>query len=268
MALPSFLASSYYYFSRDNVTDVQTIMDDFATEILTTNSPVWTNPSGTRYVSPVDGYGRFMDLEFTRTDQYKLTMTLKDQNGLTIMARRIIIPSTSGCSVRIYTGQFHFCIDVDDFTVNGQILIGGIVDMAPEANNSHSNYVWGFGSRDTADTNTIGYMRWVFMSDSGTPALLDRVASYNVQVSQQPCPQRDTSGYRIFLPYGLWALTPGDARRLYAGRAYQMLWAPSDVGANGAEISAPVDAGVTGTFRVLSVPTYPDYDIKVVMRVP
>jgi hypothetical protein len=252
MAAPAFLGSSYFYFERSNVTDVQTIMDDFEDEVLA-NSPVWTKPTAaTLYVSPVDGDGRFFDVELARIDQYTLSLALRDQNAVTIMTRRIVIPSANGVMVRIYTGQFHFCIDVECYSAAPEYFWGGILDLSPESQVAHSQYVWGWGSCSTASVHAEGYFEYVYMFDNAAPASVRRINQYCCGVAGRYRPQFDLMGYRPFYPLLFYAQPAGGGDYRYAGRAYQQLLVPEDAGQPGAEIVLPVDAAVNGTFRMLS----------------
>src|SRR5512147_433054 len=95
MGVPAFLNSSYRYFCRVGVSDVQQIIDDFQTEVLA-NGPPWTNPSAGLYKSPVDADGRWMDILLTKISASKLEMRLRDQLGQTICTRRINNTSGAG----------------------------------------------------------------------------------------------------------------------------------------------------------------------------
>jgi hypothetical protein len=251
MAIADFLNSSKYFFERAGVTDVQTIMDDFATQVLA-NVPAWTNPTGARYASPVDGAGRFFDVEFTRTTQYKLTIVVRDQSGTTIMTRRIQIPSANGSIVRIFTGQFHCFIDIQTQSTDPEYFWAGILDLSPEVQNVHSKYVFAYSTRTTADVYGAGYFQYAFMIDDAAPASIQRICHYACEVTGRPRPQRDLLGFWIFHNLMFYVQPVGGGDHRYAGRAYQCLLVPEDAGDPGTELTIPIDAGVTGQFMIVS----------------
>ena len=80
MAAPAFLSSSFAYFERQGVSDVQTIMDDIDHQVKNHTTPAWTNPSAGLYKSPVDAVGRFFDVLLTRVTQQKLEWRVRDSD--------------------------------------------------------------------------------------------------------------------------------------------------------------------------------------------
>jgi hypothetical protein len=252
MTAPIFLSSSYRYFERGAVVDVQTIMDDFADEVINHNTPAWTNPSGTIYKSPVDGDGRFFQVNLSRVDAQKLTMELTDQNAVSIMIRRIIIPSVYGSMVRIYTGQYHFCIDVECPGADPEYFWGGILDLSPEAQSTHIKYVWGWGSRNnTTEVYSDGYFENAYMLDNATAASVRRINQMAGQLTGRARPRLDLMGYMLFYPLMFYVQPVGGGDFKYAGRACQQVLVPDIYGQPGTTITIPVDVGVTGIFRVL-----------------
>lgn len=269
MAIPAFLASSYYFFERSNVTDVQTVIDDFEDEVLA-NDPVWTTPSAGVYVSPVDGYGRFMQVELTRVDAQTLSAVIKDQNGITISTRRIVMASANGNHVRIFTGQYHFAIDCYPGPAAPEFICGGILDISPEAQNAHARYVWAGGPRNSAGTYTSYYWEYYSMLDNATPAIFRRANIFSAPISGYPIPSIDSMGYWVSQPIMMYVFRDATAFQYYAGRSYQMVFICRLAGSPGTEITLPVDAGVTGVFKILSGPGYstdPEFGWVVAVRV-
>ena len=250
MSIPIFLSSSYFYFERFGVTDVQTILDDFEDQVLA-NSPVWTNPSAGVYVSPVDGYGRFFTVELTRVSATQLNVTFKDQNGTSLMARRLTLPAY-GVAVRYFTGQFHFCINISNYTTSPQYAYGGILDLSPEAQNVHTRYCWCFASCNTSDTYHDGWFKYLYMIDNATSTLYRRVNQYSGPVYGYATPHIDAMGYWVMQPVMCYAQPSGSSGdHLYAGKMYQALLVPKMMGDAGATFTVPIDAGVTGNFKIL-----------------
>ena len=252
MSIPAFLTSSFFYFERVNVTDVATIISDFQAQVLA-NVPVWTNPLGGVFVSPVDSSGRFLKVALTRVNATDLTVVVSDQNSIAIASRMIRISATNGTQVRIFTGQFHFAIDCNVGTSSPEFVVGGILDESPESQSTHTRYVWATGPR-TADGSTYTDYHWEYYSmlDNVTPAFYRRVCMYLAPISGYPSPVIDSLGFFISQPILMYTFKDAGAYQYYAGRAYQMVFISSLSGGAGTEITLPVDAGVTGVFKILS----------------
>ena len=251
MAIPAFLGSSFFYLERTGVVDVQTIIDDFQAQVLA-NVPVWTNPSTGVYVSPVDGFGRSFKLVFTRGNAQSLYVVIVDQNEITIATRMIMIPSTNATHVRIYTGQFHFAIDCNTITTSPEFICGGILDISPEPQNAHSRYVWAMGPRTAPNSYNEYYWGYAVMLDNLYPSNAARINWYLADYINAIA-VIDSMGYWITQPLMLY-VNAGSSPNRYAGRIYQMVFISKIAGGGGTEIILPVDAGVTGKFKILSGP--------------
>ena len=246
MAVPAFLNSSFRYFNRSGVSDVQTIMDDFAAEVAA-NSPAWTNPSAGLYQSPVDGDGRFFDVLLTRVTQYKLEWRVRDQLANTLCTRRINCPSANNWNVHIYTGQYHAVIDVEMGSAAPEALAAGILDLSPESQTVHTHYCYGAGSRSNADSLSGNDWSSNFMIDNATAASAQRVP--NSITSGNLGFTLTLSGYRMYIPYNMWVQPSGGGNYKYAGRAYQHLMGDKDQANMGTPLTIPLDTGTTGVFR-------------------
>ena len=254
MSVPAYLNSSYRYLERKGVSDVQTIMDDFASEVLA-NSPVWTSGGG-RYTSPVDGAGRFFDVLFTRATQQKLEMTVRDQNAATIAVRRINCPSGNAWTVRIFTGQFHFVIDVEVVSAAPEHLLGGILDLSPEAQNAHTHYVYAGGSRSSADAAGSADLTYAAMIDNIAAVLGQRCVTWGLRSGGGNGCLFTLGGSRIHRPRQMYCTPTGGAGFYYAGQVYQSLLVPKPNLGFYTELVIPIDPAnstVTGTFKVCGV---------------
>jgi hypothetical protein len=249
MSVPLFLNSSFYYFERTNVSDVQTIMDDFEHQVLSHNNPVWTKPGAGLYKSPVDADGRWFDVLLTRITQQKLEMRLRDQNGVTVCTRRINCPSTNNWAVHIFTGEFHMQIDVDMQTATAEYLYAGILEPSPDP--AHAKYVYGGGYRNNIDgfDSYSGVTRH-FMVDNATAGYAQRTHHYGASAGTVTMALTTMNGSRIYRPVGLWCKPTGDAvNSRFCGRRYQALLVEGNL-SFGAKITVPIDAGLSGLFRV------------------
>lgn len=250
MGVPAFLNSSYRYFKRSGVSDVQTIWDDFEAECLA-NSPPWTRTGGAGglMTSPVDGDGRFFDVQLSRPTQQKLQMVLRDQNAVTISTRRINCPSTNTWAARIFTGQYHFYIDAEMGSAAGESLHGGILDLSPESQIAHGQYVYGHGHRTSADGATNSDDTYASMVDNVTPAITQRVVYWGGVIASSDG-LMTMNGYRIYRPREIYVIPVGGGDDRYAGRCYQTMTVP-DTLPPGSVVTVPIDIGATGQFKVL-----------------
>ena len=266
MSVQSFLASSFDYFERPGVSDVQTIIDDFADRALHHNSPVWTDQGGGAYKSLVDAFGRFFDVMFTRVTQQKLEMRLRDQNGVTICTRRINCPSANTWMTRIYTGQYHLWIEAQVFTAAAEYLYAGILDLSPDAQNAHAQYVYGNGSRTTADSaDQFRANNQSFMLDNNAPGTAQRNTLYQQKASTSVAIVATMNGSRIFRPVEQWVQPAGVPNVFsWAGRRYQTLIVDSAWTA-GTLFQVPIDVGLSAWFKV--VETYTSYAATFAIRV-
>lgn len=253
MAVPVFLSSSYYYHELVGVDDVQDIIDDFIDQVTLHNVPAWTNPAGNLCVSPVDAVGRFFDVNFTRTSQYKLDLVLRDQNAVTICTRRLTIPSANTVIIRIFTGEYHYYIDAVNASAAPGYLHGGILDLSPELQNAHDHYVYGNGSFTTADATTSADTSNSFMIDNASVLAAQRVVVHKGS-STSAIGNQTPGSARVHRPKELYCKPTGDATNYkWAGRAYQQLLV-SDKLSQGVSIVVPIDIGSTGTFMVCGAP--------------
>ncbi|MGA2261712.1 MAG: hypothetical protein ABSH28_09775 [Acidobacteriota bacterium] len=262
MSVPVFLNSSFYYFERKGVSDVQTIMDDFENQVLHVNVPAWSKPSAGLYKSPVDANGRWYDVLFTRITQQKLEMRLRDATGVTVCTRRINCPTANSWNVHIFTGEHHMHIDVDAVSAVVEVLFAGMLDPTPDA--AHNKYVYGNGSRSTADyADSSCDVAHSFMIDNATPGYGFRTTSYGT--GNYTYALLSMNGSRIYRPVGLWCRPTGENyTSRFAGRRYNSLLTESTL-AWGAKVTIPIDIGLSGLFRVTGVPTA--YSAKIVIRI-
>ncbi len=245
MTIPNHLNSSFRYKETIGVTDVATVITDFRAETVTSGSPAWTEPSSNLFKSPTDADGRFFDVLLTRVDATTLEWRVRDQNAATICTRRIQIDA-AGTTIRIYSGQYHAWVDA--LRATPEELWAGILDLSPLAQSAHSNYVYGNGRRTTANTVDGSGSNYdqAFMLDNGTAAIAVRVCRLACNLSTNV--QQGPGGEDIFSSAEVLANMSGTVRRV--GRYYQA-FEVDGAKAAGAELDAPIDSGVTGTFKVV-----------------
>lgn len=224
-------------------------MDDFAAQVLA-QTPAWTNPSGTKYVSPVDGVGRFFSVELSRVDATTLSLVVRDQNEVTIANRRIH-GRAGGVAVRMYTGQFHVVFDFTTYDAEPEQFFAGILDISPEPQSAHSRYVYAYSTRNSASAYASHWFMYLNMLDNASVAAYRRVNTYTTPISGYPTSAIDAMGYWTAQPALVYALPSSGGDYRYAGRMYQTVVVSRNIADAGAEVIFPIDAGVTGSFRVI-----------------
>ncbi len=263
MAIPTYLNTAFRYFERFDVTDVQQIIDDVEDEVLAASglgsaewSP-WTNPSAGLYQSPVDAWGRHMDVLLTRVTQQKLELRLRDQALDTIMTRRAVLSASFAWTVRIYSGPYHLFIDIFQGGILSEGFNCNILDLSPDMQDCHPIYVCGNGTRDTSDVNNnTSYPDQLFMKHGSDAAYcMSRVANYQNQGNGSSLGYRTLSGARVFRTREVWTQQIG-ASGVYgyyhhAGICYQQLLCPAAMCKEGTRQFVPIDTGIMGTFRVV-----------------
>jgi hypothetical protein len=87
------------------------------------------------------------------------------------------------------------------------------------------------------------------MWDNATAQLAQRVNTLATQTSFFS--GKTVGGASVFLPLLMTTNIYGTSNPRWIGRPFQILLVPSDLG-YGAEVDVPIDAGVTGKFRVIA----------------
>lgn len=242
MAVPAFLTGDLIHQVPTSISDVQDIIDDFRT-LAVTLSPAWTDEGGDLFTSPVDGDGRFFDILFTRIDADTLEMRVRDDTGTTIMTRRMDIVAGP---VNWWMTITQYMVWIEMQNVIEEAFGAGILDLSPEGQIAHSNYVWCRGSRATGgsidvdgDTHSD-----FFILDNGVATSGRRVISRDRNHGLVNVLMVTGGGNDRWGAVELMANFSGTNR--YAGRLYQVLYGTS----NGIGVVIPTgDSGETGTFR-------------------
>lgn len=250
----STFASSFRFLNNPSVSDVQTILNDFNSEVVTNGSPAWTSPSGFTngttsgtWKSPVDSAGRFFEILLARTTATRLSFKVLDQNFLTIADREIDISGTVG--VNYYTGQYHAWIEA--LVAASEVGASGICDPAPFPLGTYNPYVYGNGYRNNASTvdsqfSTTGQL---FMLDNGGSAMVNRLRDYSQNVNGNNIGLLDAAGNLIYLPSEISANCSGATR--WVGKMYQVVAVDSSFAVGTTKTIIIGNAGETGTFRAV-----------------
>jgi len=246
MAVPGYLSSSYRFATTNAITDVADIITLARTELVTNNSPAWTEPTSQKFKSPVDADGRFFTILLTRIGAQNLQADVADQNGTTIATRRMQISSTFN-RVSIFSGQYHVCIDAVRSDLTAEFLCGGITDFYPQAQSANNRYTYGAGTRTNGDTTANNSWNYAGMLDNITATYAARA---NFWSSLSGCALCYTlSGNFLYHPREFFASTPS-LTMAYAGRGYQQIVLPYNVGDLETLVKVPLSDSVVGQFRV------------------
>lgn len=252
MAAPAFLSSSFAYFERQGVSDVQAIMDDIDQQVRTRTTPQWTNPGAGLYKSPVDAVGRFFDVLLTRVTQQKLEWRVRDYGANTICTRRISLPSGNTWVVRLWFGENHLEVGVDCGSAAPEFLTAGLLDCSPDVQNSHTHNVYGHGTRTVADVaDSFATVMYAVMWDNNAAGAVStaRLQTFSPQSYGQAA-VLTMNGARIYREAAYFALAKGEATNYrIAGRRYHTLICDANL-PHFSRVTVPVDTGLSGTFMV------------------
>lgn len=268
MATPSFLNTGFAYTALPGTTvDVQTIMDAVATMLTATLSATptavfpsgeqWTSLGGGVYKSPVDAAGRFMTIKMTRTTITRLAWEVSDPTGVLFTVEIQIAGAGSACE--IFGGPGHIVISANNAGA-WEVARAFMVDPTPEPLGSFPVYVWGTGRRTSAGA-LIGqadtwrywcgrYYGGTVVSAAGTPTNSIEAPPCCASLNNGNMKMRTEAGSDVAFPYFMSpdSVSGGNAW-LNGGRLYQTIVVDFDFG-SGADVTVPIDTGVTGVFRV------------------
>ena len=139
---------------------------------------------------------------------------------------------------------FHVWIEIEQTTEES--IGAGLLDLSPDAQDAHTQYVWGRGSRSTGDTLDADGDRTTdfFMIDNGTPDSQRRVLAKGADAVGTSVPLTSGGGSSVYFPADVRANFSVVER--IAGRPYNILFGSTA----GASITIPVGtASETKTFR-------------------
>lgn len=243
MAAPTYLASTFRFLQLLGVSDVQTVMNNLAVELVAGG---WTDEGSGTYKSPVDAVGRFFKANFVRVDSGNLQMIVSDQNAQTIGTRRCY--GATNATWSIFTGPFHIYLEANRISAAAEYMAGGILDFSPEAQSATTRYVYMNGYRNNLNATVNSNWTYWNMMDNVTIALTQRAMSPRAQVSTY-APAYDQSMNLVFHPLCMFAST-ASLVSAYAGRAYQMVLLWDYASESGTRVKVPIDGSTLGEFMI------------------
>lgn len=268
MAIPSFLNTAFAFTALPGTTvDVQDIINAIDTMLTVTlpSTPTavfpsgerWTNLGGGVYKSPLDTAGRFMTVKVTRTTITRLGWEVSDPTGILFTVEIDIAAGGSACN--IYGGPGHLVVEANN-AGSWEVARAFIVDPTPEPLGSYPVYVWGTGRRTSAGALIASADLWRFwcgryyggtvVSAAGTPSGVINGPPVCAGTDNVNMKLRTEAGSDVAFPYFMSPdISSGANTFLNGGRLYQTIVVDFDFGA-GADVTVPIDTGVTGVFRV------------------
>lgn len=268
MAVPSFLNTAFVYTTLPGTTvDVADIITAVDTAMLTTlpstatgvfpSGQRWTSLGGGVYKSPVDAGGRFMTVKLTRTAATRLGFEVSDPVGVLFTVEIQIAGAGSACE--IFVGPCHLVISANNAGA-WEVARAFMVDPTPEPLAAFPVYVWGTGRRTSAGALIGSADTWKFwcgryyggtvISAAGTPVNSVEGPPVCNAANNANMKMKTEAGSDVAFPYFMSPDTAaGSNLYLNGGRLYQVAVVDFDYG-SGADVTIPIDTGVTGVFRV------------------
>lgn len=268
MATPSFLNTAFVFTTLPGTTvDVADIITAVDTAMLTTlpSTPTGVFPSGERwtslgggvYKSPLDTAGRFMTVKLTRTAATRLGFEVSDPVGVLFTVEIQIAGAGSACE--IFVGPRHLVINANNAGA-WEVARAIMVDPTPEPLGAFPVYVWGTGRRTSAGALIGSADTWRFwcgrfyggtvISAAGTPVNSVEGPPCCSAVNNANMKMKTEAGSDVAFPYFMSPdSASGSNAFLNGGRLYQTIVVDFDFG-SGADVTVPIDTGVTAVFRV------------------
>jgi hypothetical protein len=259
MSVPFYLQGNVRFREDAGVVDVATVITNLKAEALAL-SPPWTDLGGDEIKSPVDSSGRFMKILLTRILATTLEIRVRDTLDRQFTRRAQFVASMT---TRYYVGQFHVAVDFS----NGEGFWANILDLSPEAQNAHDQYVLGMGARTAAGADDFRLTpTGTFALEDSSPRVYIFIRTPVLDVVDGLAPRllvKTTGDSRVFYPILSYAKSVPLVYRL-RGKFCQMLHLPVET--DQTEFAVPIDLSTTGLFKVLSFPDSDGNGFKIVAR--
>jgi len=267
MGVPVHYNTQFTYREHVAVVDVQTIIDDLYTDLVTTGG--WTCTVGgvgvtpTTYKTPTRSDGAFFTITLTRISATRLSFIMYDNIGLLVNNQtdtRLDIAASPGNSVQTYAGPFHLV--VNSARATPECFMCGIADQTPEPlATPRPIFFASAGPRNNAGTLTMQTWGNLFMLLPGTAAYAVQSAAYSCCMARAP--QQGTqyilatlSGTYVAWPAEFYFPGTMSVSGWWAGRICQCVMVDSSLLTFGSEINVPLDGTTTGVFKVVGLTAY------------
>lgn len=253
MTAPDFLNSAvvpFYYTQTTGITDVNTIISDVRTVLVTNLS--WTEPTTALFQSPSDASGKFLDVLLTRITATNLEVRLRDYRGSALFTRRIQIDATA--SVNYFGNKYGLVIE--SLRATPEIFRGGLLDPAPDSLSDVDNRIVGNAYRNNADgiDAAAGEVASLFAFDNGAAGVVSRLIMPWRQTTNTDVSGIDGAATLMYRDSYIRITQASGADRA-SGRMYQALLCDNSLAFATDKVVPTDDAGATGTFRVIGLTT-------------
>lgn len=246
MAISNFLSGDFRYLQTLSVTDVDTIISDLLSELVTNGS--WTDEASNIFRSPVNaGNGSYMQIELTRVSATQLQWICKDHQGNVInnqTSNKQNIDAT-GSTVEYFTGPDYVCVQVHRATFE-VFFLARLNQWPHEEGEIFPIFVASRGPRNDAGTLTYNQAHYWFSFDLNGSSY-----AYDYQL----CSQRSSGAVNRISLSGKYVAWPAelldDDSNTWLGRLPQTMLIDYSRFDAGDELELPIDDGTTGTFIVL-----------------
>jgi hypothetical protein len=251
MTVPSCWNTDFRYDSLVGVTDVSTIIAAVDTALRALG---WTDTSGTHvgpWISPTRADGVFMKIGMTRTSATRITYALSDQSNINVFAGTgayLQDIDAGGTPVQIYTGPLHFCVNSQ--RAAQETFWCGFLDQTPDPLAVPRALLLSFNGPRTSD-GTLRSYTWKYVN-----AMVPGATSYaqkQIAVERGASSQsyrRTVNNIALFAPAEF--ADSSTAPYYFLGRLFQAVTIDSTGLSYGSEVTIPLDAGVTGVFKVVA----------------
>lgn len=246
MAIPSWLNYDARYLLTLAITDVNTIISDLQSELVTNGT--WSEPSAGVYKSEVDALGRYVQITTSRVSATRMQWKLTEYFGNTIYDGTIDIDA-GGTNVEYFSGPGYCWIGSLRATTEAAYVFK--LDPTPEPDVDPWPFI-GWAQRNSAGTaNTVTF------NNSAINSTTNGTYTISTSFNTQQYNLNNTalgSGMSYSGAYTFWPVITFhnfSGVYSYAGKAPNCL-VSNEAFTAGVEADVPIDTGTTKTFRAVS----------------
>lgn len=250
MSIPRHLNLPFSYQEQVGVTDVNTIISDVRTHLVTYLG--WTEPSTALFKTPAVTGGEFFDLLLTRISATNLEIRMRNRTGATLFTRRVQILNPG--VVRYYATTRSLVIEC--LTANpaaSEIAQAYLLDVAPDDDGDLTNYSVGTAYRDSAGTvdgNGTAH-GFLFAIDAGAAAALNRLIR-NIDSGEATNPWNLNANLSMQARDAMISIDQQSNQRRWVGRLPQAMIVGPQL-PSGCCKKLAIDDHTTGLFKALGL---------------
>lgn len=258
MSIPPYIQTPYYYVNTA-VNDVQDILDDLSVKLQAIG---WVEYGPGIYETPVDAWGRYLTMFFTRHSATNLELVILDDGKVWSAAYRIFITGTQ--TIKYYYGaSYVHIVNASDAGPYGEFLWASMLTLAPESETSHNRYCAMYGGRysDGGSSSTAGllYASVRFSLGDRYPSIYETqggimTIGFVAGVSNAAVGLLTFAGGFRLAPCMIYH-TNQNSEYVPFGRLYNRVLCHKDI-AIGTRITAQLSEDTSGVFEVINIPSY------------